>query len=127
MTAGSRFRHARPVDGFDDNGRPIVNRSPATRDIFGPLLTYLISAPVVLAARSRTADIFIPSDIDVPLNFRTDGVWIWPGSVPHYLEKHGILPDPDLVTHARSRNFSIPELNLETLRLAARDATPINS
>lgn len=127
MSTVPRFRHARPVDGFDDHGRPIVNRPPATRDIFAPLLSYLEAAPVVLAARSCTADIFIPSDIDVPLNFRTDGVWIWPGSVPHYLRKHGTLPEPDLVTHAISRRFSIPELNLETLRLAAREAAPANS
>ena len=44
------------------------------------------TAPVVLAARSNGDDAFAPGRTDVvPLNFRTDGSWVWPGAVAYYL------------------------------------------
>ena len=44
----------------------------------------------------------------VPMNFRTDGAWAWPGAVAYYLREHGVPPDPDLVAHIRARRFTAP-------------------
>ncbi|MFI5777117.1 hypothetical protein [Nocardia sp. NPDC051570] len=81
------------------------------------LLSYLESAPVILSARSREVDEFAPTDRDVPLDYRTDGAWIWSGSVPHYLRKHSLAPEPDLVRHIQDRDF-----RLGTVEQAAKDS-----
>jgi hypothetical protein len=104
-------RLARVYDGRDRNGNPLVDRAPLDPALHESLLTYLESAPVVLAARSLDVDEFAPADRDVPLNYRTDGAWIWAGSVPHYLRKHGLAPDPELVRHIQARDFRLGEVD----------------
>ncbi|MBY8855256.1 hypothetical protein K7711_02060 [Nocardia sp. CA2R105] len=100
-------RLARVYDGRDPDGRPIADRDPVDPALVEALLTYLESAPVILAARSFDVDEFAPADRDVPLNYRTDGTWIWAGSVPHYLRKHGLAPEPKLVRHIQARDFQL--------------------
>ncbi|MEV6771268.1 hypothetical protein AB0N05_21875 [Nocardia sp. NPDC051030] len=119
MDAGSdqALRLAHVYDGRDDGGRPIAVREPLPGDLLDGILSYLESAPVVLAARSYDVDEFVPTERDVPLNFRTDGAWIWSGSVPHYLRKHGLPPEPELVRHIVDRGFRIGEVDE-----AAKDA-----
>lgn len=105
--SGPAPRLARVYEGRDANGRPVADRESVPPRLLGSVLAYLESAPVVLAARSFDTDEFAPGDRDVPLNFRTDGVWIWAGSVPHYLRKHGLPPEPGLVSHIVNRNFEV--------------------
>ncbi|MFD0205304.1 MULTISPECIES: hypothetical protein [Saccharothrix] len=108
------LRTAHVYDGRDEEGRPVVNRQLLDPQLADALLTYLEAAPVVLAARHLDADEFIPGDQDVPLNFRTDGAWIWAGAVPHYLRKHGLPPEPDLVAHIVARGFRLGEVDEAT-------------
>lgn len=109
------LRTARVYDGKNDDGRIIVNRQPIDPQLVDNLLAYLESAPVVLAARSYDLDEFSQSgEQDVPLNFRTDGTWIWAGAVPHYLRKYGLPPEPELVAHAAARGFQIGEVTEQT-------------
>ncbi|MEU4763202.1 hypothetical protein AB0H12_08090 [Actinosynnema sp. NPDC023794] len=108
------LRTAHVYDGRDEAGRPVVNRQMLDPQLVDALLTYLEGAPVVLAARNLDVDEFIPGDQDVPLNFRTDGVWIWAGAVPHYLRKHGLPPEPDLVAHVVARGFRLDEVDEAT-------------
>lgn len=105
---------ARVYDDRDQTGRPIVTRQPLSPDLRDRLLTYLESAPVILAARSFDTDEFTPTDHDVPLNYRTDGTWIWAGSVPHYLRKHNLAPQPELVEHIQSRDFHLTPVDKVT-------------
>ena len=114
-----RPRLARVYDGRDATGRPVVgDRPPLDPELRESLLTYLESAPVILAARSLDPDEFSPGEIDVPLNYRTDGTWIWAGSVPHYLRKHGLCPDPALVWHILDRDFRMASVDAATKNLA---------
>jgi hypothetical protein len=112
------LRTAHVYDGRDQTGRPTVNRPPVDPQLRDALLTYLEAAPVVLAARNLDLDEFAPGEQDVPLNFRTDGTWIWAGAVPHYLRKHGLPPEPALVQHILGRNFQIPQVDEATRDLA---------
>ncbi|ANZ38702.1 hypothetical protein BBK82_24180 [Lentzea guizhouensis] len=106
------LRTARVYDGKNDDGRIVVNRQPVDPQLVDNLLTYLETAPVVLAARSFDVDEFSANgEQDVPLNFRTDGTWIWAGAVPHYLRKYGLPPEPELVAHAVARGFQIGEVS----------------
>ncbi|WP_199433274.1 ferredoxin [Qaidamihabitans albus] len=118
------LRTPRVYDGLDEAGRPVVERpplAPAERD---RVLGYLEAAPVVLAARSYDDDVFDPGrPPSVPLNFRTDGTWVWPGAVAYYLREHEVAPDPDLLTHIRARNFTVPEVGEPARELAVAAVT----
>ncbi|WP_433564601.1 hypothetical protein ACQP1O_04345 [Nocardia sp. CA-151230] len=116
-------RLARVYDHRDENGRPVAVRASLPSHLCDRLLAYLDSAPIVLAARSFEVDEFIPSVRDVPLTFRTDGVWIWSGAVSHYLRKHAFPPDPELVRHIIARDFQFREVSPEEKNLAVRVIT----
>ncbi|MEU4253250.1 ferredoxin [Amycolatopsis sp. NPDC026612] len=102
-------RTPRIHDGQDASGRPLVRRPPLAPAEVEQVLAYLDAAPVILASRSNGPDAFAPERADaVPLNFRTDGAWAWPGAVAYYLREHGVPPDPELVAHIRARRFTAP-------------------
>ncbi|MFI5558359.1 ferredoxin [Amycolatopsis japonica] len=118
------LRVPRVHDGLDESGRPMVNReplSPAERD---RVLHYLDGAPVVLASRTYDADAFAPErEPLVPLNFRTDGRWYWPGAVAYYLREHDVAPDPELLGHIRALRFTLPEVGEPERKLAVAAIT----
>ncbi|MET1072736.1 MAG: hypothetical protein ABWY11_08845 [Umezawaea sp.] len=112
------MRTARVHDGKGPNGRPFVNRPPVDPRVREQLTAYLEAAPVVLAARNLDVDEFSPGEQDVPLNFRTDGTWIWAGAVPHYLRKYGLPPEPDMVAHIMGMNFQHTPVDEATKEVA---------
>ncbi|MEV6771271.1 hypothetical protein AB0N05_21890 [Nocardia sp. NPDC051030] len=116
-------RMARVYDGRSTDGRPTVDRPALNPHTRTAVLAYLESAPIVLAARSLDEDEFAPGDRDVPLNFHTDGFWIWSGAVPHYLHKHGVPPEPDLVRHIVTRGFRHGEVSEAAKDLAVKAIT----
>lgn len=72
-------------------------------------LDYLYRAPVVLARPGRLPDAFAPTaPPDVPDAFHTDGIWIWRASVPHYLRKYGLPPEPELLERMRANSYRVP-------------------
>lgn len=118
------MRQPRVYDGLDADGKPVVNRPPLPPAERDRVLDYLTNAPVVLAARSFDVDAFAPDRSPaVPLNFRTDGNWVWPGSVVYYLREHSIAPDPDLVNHIRARRFVVPDVGEPARELAVTAIT----
>ncbi|MGK3199997.1 TNT domain-containing protein [Amycolatopsis sp. MEPSY49] len=104
------FRLARAADSHAEGERPVVNRPPVPPDQVRGLLDYLFRAPVALHRPAPLPDIFgVPgAKPDVPNAFHTDGTWIWPAAVPHYLRKYGVPPEPELVEHARAMGFRPP-------------------
>jgi hypothetical protein len=118
-TGAEDLRTPRVYDGLDESGRPVVNREPLPAAEKERVLEYLDGAPVVLAARTYDTDAFDPDRTDaVPLNFRTDGSWIWPGAVAYYLREHEVAPDPKLLTHIRALRFTMPEVGEPARELA---------
>jgi len=104
-------RTPRIYDGLDDAGRPVVERERLGPDERERVLAYLEAAPAVLASRSFGTDAFDPARTDVvPMVFRTDGSWTWPGAVAYYLREHDVPPDPQLLSHIRGRRFAVPEV-----------------
>ncbi|WP_410667110.1 TNT domain-containing protein [Amycolatopsis sp. cmx-4-68] len=104
------FRHARPADSHVEGERPVVNRPPVPPDQVRGVLDYLFRAPVALHRPAPLPDIFGAPGAppDVPNAFHTDGTWIWPAAVPHYLRKYGVPPEPELVEHIRAAGFRPP-------------------
>ncbi|KAF0849214.1 hypothetical protein FNL39_101651 [Nocardia caishijiensis] len=101
----------------------MVNRPPVDPRITPQVLAYLESAPVILSARSYATDDFDPGQRDVPLNYQTDGVFVWAGAVPHYLRKYGVPPEPSLVRHIVAKGFVVGEVDDATLQAAVRSIT----
>ncbi|MGW4245441.1 hypothetical protein [Nocardia sp. NPDC004722] len=116
-------RLAHVYDARDEDGRPVAVREALSPQLREQILAYLERAPIVLAARSFEVDEFAPSDRDVPLTFRTDGVWIWSGSVYHYLRKHNLPPEQDLVRHIIDRDFQLGEVSAADKDMAVRVIT----
>jgi hypothetical protein len=105
-----RFRRARIFDHRDPTGRPVVNRPPVPEAELQQVMRYLTTAHVVMGGRGYDPDVFDPDGTpDVPAAYLTDGTWIWTASVPHYLTKHGVPPEPDLVAHMRANGFTPPQ------------------
>ncbi|MET8654115.1 MULTISPECIES: hypothetical protein [Nocardia] len=118
MSTAQPPRLSPAIDGRDSAGHPILDRSPLHPDIATDVLAYLEHAPVVLSARSYAVDEFAPADRDVPMNFHTDGTFVWPGAVPYNLRKYGISPEQALVDHIVALGCRIPEVDDATRQLA---------
>lgn len=116
----SELRLSPPFDGRDGEGRPEVHRPALDPQIRDRVLDYLAYAPVVLSARSYDVDDFNVEDRDVPMNFHTDGVFVWPGAVPHYLRKYGVPPEADLVAHIVAKKFEVGVVSEEDRQAAVR-------
>ncbi|PRX47696.1 uncharacterized protein DUF4237 [Prauserella shujinwangii] len=103
------FRHARVVDSHAEGEPPVVNRPPLPQEEIRAVLGYLYRAPVVLARPGTLPDIFAAGgQADTPDAFHTDGTWIWPAAVPHYLRKYGVPPEAGLLDHIRERDYRPP-------------------
>lgn len=93
-------RLARVFDGADTVGKPFFRpdhpRTEAAQRRC--LLKYLGAAPIVMGTEQVMPDVIDPNR-SVPLNFRSDGTWIWNDAVCYYLDHYHLAPDPDLVSH----------------------------
>ncbi|MEC3974643.1 TNT domain-containing protein [Amycolatopsis sp. H20-H5] len=109
LPLGVVFRHARIVDSYVEGKPPEVDRPPLAKAEVTLVLQYLEREPSVLTGEGLGEDIFAAGpEADVPESYHTDGTWIWHASVPHYLRKYGIPPEPDLVAHIRAAQFQPP-------------------
>ncbi|CAM2980353.1 ferredoxin [Saccharomonospora xinjiangensis] len=118
------LRMAKVWDGPGGDGRPVVNRPPLDPAEKERVLDYLGAAPVILAARSYDTDPFDPErPPSVPLTFRTDGAWVWPGAVAYHLREHDVAPDPDLLAHVRRRDYAMPDVSEEARQRAVELVT----
>ncbi|SFS42258.1 TNT domain-containing protein [Saccharopolyspora flava] len=117
------FRITNVFDDVDDEGRPVVSeRRPVPADEMSALRQYLENAPVVLASRENEEDHLDPERAQsVPGTWHTDGTWLWPGAVAYYLAQYGMPPETALVEHARSRGFSVGEVDDETREAAVSE------
>jgi hypothetical protein len=88
-------------------GYPVIGAPVAAR-----LVGYLRGGQPLLLTTARKNDVLTPArGAVVPMNFRTDGQWIWSDATAYYLEQYGLAPDADLVAHIRHRGFVVPEVD----------------
>ncbi|MER7848114.1 hypothetical protein ABTZ03_29700 [Kitasatospora sp. NPDC096077] len=91
-------------------------RDPAERDA---LAGYLNAGAEVLVTPALMDDIFDTSRrATVPMNYRTDGEWIWTDTVAYYLEEYDLAPEPGLLAHLRERTGPCPQPSPQTLQRA---------
>jgi hypothetical protein len=76
------------------------------------LVSYLRGGEPLLVTTARMPDVVNRArGAVVPMNFRTDGRWIWSDAAIYYLERYGLAPDPELVAHVRRLNYTSPEVD----------------
>lgn len=104
----SGMRLAPVFDGVDDAGTPYFDpRRPLLTDLGERtrVLEYMRGAAVLLATSDTAGDVLNPEcDAKVPMNVRTDGVWIWADASEYYLEQHWISPEEEFLTYIHSMN-----------------------
>jgi hypothetical protein len=80
------------------------------------LVGYLRRGAPVLMTPTRAPDLYDRcGPARVPLNYRTDGHWIWSDAIAYYLEHHRLMPDRDLVTHVRRQGYVTPVVDAVTM------------
>ncbi len=102
---------ARVFDGanagvpFFASGHPIV-ADPAER---ARLVAYLDDGTAILWSTSLEDDRVVPGNgAVVPLNYRTDGHWIWSDAATYYLKTHGLRPEAGLCAHIAAAGYRCP-------------------
>jgi hypothetical protein len=111
--AADTLRLARLYDGESPAGTPWF--SPYRLRIPEPvrrerLTAYLLGGRLVVRVGGHSPD---PMDPDqgapISLNYRTDGVWIWPESLAHYLRVRGVAPELEFLCHIEERGYRHPD------------------
>ena len=50
----------------------------------------------------------VPSDIGT--QDLTDGTYVFPEGLVHYIKSHNLKPEQDFISHIKANNFTVPEL-----------------
>jgi hypothetical protein len=114
-SAAPEIRTARLFDGVDPERGPVFRSDHERIDDEAErrrLIDYLRAGEPLMVSTARLADAVDPGAGDtVPVDFRTDGTWLWSDATTYYLERHQLAPDPELVAHIRARGYQRPELD----------------
>jgi hypothetical protein len=114
------FDFADPVTGpgFVPDHPVISDRAERDR-----LLAYLRGGAMALMSTTSMHDVLDSgAPAVVPMNFRTDGEWIWTDTVEYYLVHHGIAPDAGLIAHIdamSARGQAVPDTSHDSALRAA--------
>ncbi len=95
--SGPRFRPDHPTADDDERTK---------------LVEYLARGKGLLLTTARLDDVVDPARGKVvPMNFRTDGTWVWSDATTYYLETYKLLPDSEMVEHIRGLDHIPPVVN----------------
>lgn len=110
--SGGSLRVARVFDGQSPAGVPWFSpgrlRIPeVTRR--ERLAAYLSAGRLVVRATGRMVDPVDPSlGPVVPLNYRTDGIWVWQEALAYYVRTRGAAPELEFLCHIEERGMKPP-------------------
>ncbi|MCK2239939.1 MULTISPECIES: hypothetical protein [unclassified Crossiella] len=111
------FDHVHPETGPGFAADHPRVADPAERQA---IADYLDSGTPVLLSPTLLDDVLDPARTAVvPVNFLTDGRWVWTDTVTYYLQRHGLAPEPELLAHLRSQGPAAAPVPAETVRRAA--------
>lgn len=114
------FPMARVFDGVKPDGSPLINRQNLDPREVPALTAYLTRATVVLSAPGTTHDELVPgAPANVPRVFHSDGTWVWPAAVGYYLSLYRLPPQPELLAHIRSRQYTLGPVHPQAVQAAA--------
>jgi hypothetical protein len=106
------FELAAVFDHVDPGSGPgFAVDHPAVEDpeLLGLLVERLNAGTPVLMTPMLMDDVLDPGRrSEVPMNFRTDGRWVWTDTVTYYLEQYALAPEPGLLAHLSRADYEIP-------------------
>jgi len=77
----------------------------------GMIEAYLQSGNLVAASPISTKCHLCSHEIDTSKVFLTDGVWMWPKDLGHYVLEHNLQLPETFLDHIRQNNFHCPRVN----------------
>ncbi|WP_185922040.1 hypothetical protein [Streptomyces sp. WAC06614] len=118
--------HFRTAAVFDlvhpETGPGFAEDHPVVEDLAlrALLLERLAAGLPVLLSPALMHDVRNPAaGAVVPLNFRTDGAWIWTDTIAYYLEAYGLAPEPELLAHLSAPDYRPAPADQATVDRAA--------
>ena len=73
------------------------------------LIEYVRSAPMVVATSGQKACALCDAELSVS-SFQSDGAWLWPQDLGHYMANHGVrLPDA-FAMHIKANGYQTPDV-----------------
>lgn len=113
---------AEALDAWDPRRGPVLDGDDPARvpDVAerARLLDYLLAAPVAITPDEASPDTVSPEGGTFPDGVRTDGVWVWPDAVAHYLDRHGIAPPERFRAYLETRTGPPPHVDAATAHRA---------
>jgi len=79
----------------------------------GRIIAYLESSFYIPAAQGGPSWCRFgcsPRPKDIGTQDLTDGIWVFPEGLVHYVRSHGVKPPPAFLEHVRVHEFQVPEL-----------------
>ena len=116
-------RIAKVFDGADD-GVPYYlpdhpRLTPAER---AQPLAYLAAGTALLVTTASEPDFVEPSRGEVvPMNFRTDGTWVWNDALAYYLAEYGLAPEPEFLAAMEAADWVCPTPGSEVVEAALEE------
>ncbi|MEV6384336.1 hypothetical protein AB0M31_33580 [Streptomyces sp. NPDC051773] len=82
----------------------------------GDLVRYLRAGATLIATPSAVPDVLgEPGAFIGGLHLLTDGRWLWYSDLAHYVDRYHVELDPAFIEHARSNNWTVPQVSDERL------------
>jgi hypothetical protein len=81
-------------------------------ELAGKLLRYLRHGQPLQVGTRKMDDVLDRTATScVPTDFVTDGFFVWSAATAYYLQRHRLLPDPELVEHIQRRGYRTPAVD----------------
>lgn len=109
-------------EGHDYDELPTLK--DATNSTWNPVdkekfIAYLTHSPILISSMT-TSNCLLCAEVVPSLCYHSDGEWLWPDSLAHYVRSHNIAL-PDRFVHAIRERSYIPPQEAELPNVAIRD------
>lgn len=85
-------------------------------------LSYLAAGTALLMTTASEPDFVEPSRGEVvPMNFRTDGTWVWNDALAYYLAEYGLAPEPEFLAAMDAADWVCPTPEIEVVETALEE------
>ena len=117
------IRIAKVFDGAAD-GVPFYTPDhprlePPARD---GVLAYLDAGAPLLVTTEMEPDFVEPErGTVVPINFRTDGDWVWNDALAYYVAEYGYSPEPEFLAAMEAADYECPVPSAEAVEQALEE------
>ena len=85
-------------------------------------LAYLAAGTALLMTTATEPDFVEPTRGEVvPMNFRTDGTWVWNDALAYYLGEYGFAPEAEFLAAMRAAGWVCPTPEVEVVERALEE------